>query len=207
MSLSFQEATDDERELFKLVVGAIVLAKIPLRRKDLRYFLGRDEGEALITFILLKLSSVISTGKADDFIHISHISFAEFICDPQRCGELFAIHRDAHNQIIALACLQAMRTGLRFNICQLETSHILNVDVPDLASRIEKLIPTHLSYSCRFWSDHLQTAKIDVEAMESVKDFLYTGLLYWLEVLSLIKEVNIASQVLMSARKFIGVSA
>jgi hypothetical protein len=58
-----------------------------------------------------------------------------------------------------------------------------------------------------FLVDHLQTAKIDVEAMESVKDFLYTGLLCWLEVLSLIKEVNIASQVLMSARKFIGVSA
>ena len=108
---------------------------------------------------------------------------------------------------MALACLQVMRTRLRFNICQLETSHIRNVDVPDLASRIEKLIPTHLSYPCRFWSDHLHTAKIDVEVVESVKDFLHTHLLHWLEVLSLIKEVNIASQVLMSIGTFIGVSA
>jgi len=84
---------------------------------------------------------------------------------------------------MALSCLQVMRTGLRFNICQLETSHIRNVDVPDLASRIEKFIPAHLSYSCRFWSDHLQTVKFDVEVMESVKDFLRNGLLYWLEVL------------------------
>jgi hypothetical protein len=207
MNLSFHGTTDDELELFKLVVGAVVLAKIPLRRKDLRYFLGRDEEEASITFILLKLSSVISTGTADDFIHISHLSFAEFICDAQRCGELLAIHHDAHNRIMALSCLQVTRTGLRFNICQLETSHIRNADVPDLASRIEKLIPTHLSYSCRFWSDHLKTAKIDVEVVESVKDFLHTHLLYWLEVLSLIKEVNIASQMLMLIGTFIRVSA
>jgi hypothetical protein len=207
INLSFQDATDEELEIFKLVVGTVVLAKTPLRRKDLGCFLGRNEEEASITSILLNLSSVISIGTADDFIHISHLSFAEFICDPQRCGELFAIHHNTHNRIMALSCLRVMRTRLQFNICRLETSHIRNVDVPDLASRIEKFIPTSLSYSCRFWSDHLQTVKFDVEVMESVKYFLHTHLLYWLEVLSLIKEVNIASQVLMLARKFLGVGA
>jgi hypothetical protein len=206
MNLSFEKATDDEIEIYKLVVGVVVLAKIPIRRRDLRYFMGNEEEDASINFILLKLSSVISTGTADEFIHVSHLSFTEFICDPHRCGERFAIHQGTHNRIMALACLQVMRTGLRFNICQLETSHFRNVQVPDLTSRIKRFIPTHLSYSCRFWVDHLQTITIDVTAVITVKDFLHNHLLHWLEILSLIKEVNIASQVLMSVRKWIGVS-
>ena len=207
MSLSFKDAADDELEIYKLVVGVIVLAKTPLRRRDLRHFLGREEEEASITSILLNLSSVISLGTSDEFIHISHISFAEFICDPNRCGDLFAIHRSTHDRIMALSCLQIMRTTLRFNICQLETSHVRNVDVPDLASRIVKFIPAHLSYSCRFWADHLQTIIVEAEVLEAVRDFICERLLLWLEILSLIKEVNIASQVLISVHRWIGVSA
>ena len=205
MNLSFQDATSDELEIYKLVVGVVVLTKVPLRRLDLKYFLGKDEEDASITSILLKLSSVISV-TADEVIHISHLSFTEFICDPCRCGKLFAIHRGTHDRIISLACLQVMRTELRFNICQLETSYIRNVDVPGLASRIKNFIPTHLSYSCHFWSDHLQTAIIDMATIDIVKRFLQSHILYWLEVLSLIKEVNIASRALTSIHQLIGVS-
>jgi len=169
MNLSFQDATDEELEIYKSVVGAVVLAKIPLRRRDLRYFLGRDEGEASITSIFLKLLSVILPGTPDEFIHISHLSFAEFICDPYRCGELFPIRRDVQNRTMALTCLQVMRAGLCFNICQLPTSHVRNVNIPDLASRIvHPHGPTHLTYSCCFGSDHLQTAIVDVEVVEAV---------------------------------------
>ena len=206
MNLSFQHATDDELEIYKLVIGAVVFAKIPLRQQDLRYFLGRDEEEASITCVLMNLSSVISTNAVDGCIHISHLSFADFICDHNRCGERFVIRRDIHDRIMALACLQCMQTELRFNICQLETSHVRNVDVPNLASCIERFIPTRLTYSCRFWSDHLDTATIDAQVAESVKYFLHTQFLFWLEVLSLIKEVSVASQILMSIRKLLGVS-
>src|ERR1700684_1621110 len=44
----------------KRVVGAIVLAKIPLRRTDLHHFLGQQEDEASIDFVLESLSSVLS---------------------------------------------------------------------------------------------------------------------------------------------------
>ena len=66
----------------KLVIGPVVLAKIPRRRQDLKYFLGRAEEEASIVSMLLGLSCIISTAKAGDFIHVSHLCFTEFICDP-----------------------------------------------------------------------------------------------------------------------------
>jgi hypothetical protein len=206
MNQSLPDVIGDELLIYKLVVGAVVLAKVPLRRRDFKYFLPKDADEASITSILQNLSSVISMGAEDDFIYISHVSFAEFICDPSRCGEHFAIRRDVHDRIMALACLQIMQTELRFNICQLETSHIRNADVPNLALRIDEFIPSHLAYSCRFWSDHLQTTAVVPEVVKAVSSFMYTHLLHWLEILSLIKEVNIASQVLMSVRKWIGVS-
>jgi hypothetical protein len=206
MNHSLQDIINNELLTYKLVVGAVILAKIPLRRRDLTYFLPKDADGASITSILRNLSSVISMRAEDDFIHVSHVSFAEFICDPVRCGENFAIRRDVHDRIMALACLHVMQTELRFNICQLETSHIRNADVSNLASRIEEFIPDHLVYSCRFRSDHLQTTAVVLEVVVAVKSFMYTHFLHWLEILSLIKEVNIASQVLMSVRKWIGVS-
>jgi hypothetical protein len=144
---------------------------------------------------------------ANELIHISHLSFTEFICDPTRCDERLAIHRGDHERTMAISCLQSMRMGLRFNICQLETSYVRNVDVPDLASRMEKFIPLHLSYSCRFWGDHLQKTTVDIKLVNIVNEFMHADLLHWLEVLSLIREVNIASQVMIRVQKWIGVSA
>ena len=107
---------------------------------------------------------------------------------------------------MTLACLQIMRTGLCFNICQLETSYVHNVDVPDLASRIEKFIPTHLYYSCRFWADHLQNTIVDVTLLKTVNEFMQTDLLHWLEVLSLVKEVGLGLQILLLLQKWVEVS-
>jgi hypothetical protein len=91
-----------------------------------------------------------------------------------------------------------MKSGLRFNIARLETSHCRNADVPDLAIRIHEEIPPHLSYACRFWADHLGATEYDTVVFNEVKDFLHCRLLYWLEVLSLIKKVNMTSEMLLS---------
>jgi len=96
---------------FKRVVGAIVLAKTPLHRDGLTHFLGKQEAESSIDFILLKLSSVISTRTTDGQIQINHLSFTEFVCDPKR-GKEFAIEYTTHNQIMTLACLKIMKERL-----------------------------------------------------------------------------------------------
>ena len=206
IDLSLHPMTPRELEIYKLVVGTIVIARIPLQRKDLQCLLDGVVEKASINGILEKLSCVISTGTTNDLIHVSHLSFAEFICDPTRCGEHLAIHRGRHEKVMVIACLQSMQTGLCFNICRLETSYVRNIDVPDLASRIEKFIPTHLSYSCRFWADHLQYTIVDIGLINSAHEFMHTHLLHWLEVLSLINEANIAPQALIWVQKSFAVS-
>jgi hypothetical protein len=58
-------------DTFRRVVGAIVLSKTPLHRGDLCHFLGQQEDESSIDFILDNLSSVMSYRNNDGRIHIS----------------------------------------------------------------------------------------------------------------------------------------
>jgi hypothetical protein len=95
--------------------------------------------------------------------------------------------------------MRVMKSGLRFNICNLETSHCRNADVPDITAHIEKTILPHLSYGCRFWADHLSASSYDAKIIhELIHNRFHNHLLYWLEALSLVKKVNIASAMLLS---------
>ena len=196
LHLSFKNCKTRVLAIFKGVVGAIALAKTPLRRTDLKHFLRRPEDESAIDFTLGKLSSVITISQSSGRIYIGHLSFAEFICDPERCDGIFVIDHRFQSQIMALSCFRVMNAGLRFNICDIETSYLRNDDL-NLAPRIEKSIPDYLSYSCLFGAEHIQSSDFDTELLQEVSTFLDTRLLFWLEVLSLIKEIKTASRALL----------
>ena len=207
LHLSFENTKAHILLTFKRVVGIILLAKIPLHRNDLYHLLGLSdsEDEPSIDFILEKLSSVISSRKADFPIHIIHLSFREFMCDPNRCDETFFIDPRTHSRVMALACFRTMNAGLQFNICRIETSYLPN-DELDLAPRIKEAIPNYLSYSCLFGAEHLQASAFDVEILHEVRAFMYTRLLFWLEVLSLLEEVKTALRALPLIRGWSSVS-
>jgi hypothetical protein len=66
----------------------------------------------------------------------------------------------------------------------------------------------HLSYSCHFWAHRVQALPPDDEILEEVrvKDFIHTQLLYWLEVMSLVKAVGMASPALLLTSSWLKVS-
>jgi hypothetical protein len=193
LTRAFKEPTPDIVASFKAVVGAIVFSKEPLSRSDLQNFLGDNVS---IDYILSALHSVISMEEQDATLRIMHQSFVDFVVDSEWCPEPFPIIEEEQHQHLALACFRVMKKELRFNICDLETSHRFNDDVPDMAERVAVAIPSHLSYACCYWYSHLQVASYTDSLLTSVRDFVATSFLYWLEVLSLIKEVSIASPAL-----------
>jgi hypothetical protein len=74
-------------------------------------------------------------------------------------------------------CFERMKERLKFNICNLETSHLLNDKVEGLVDQIKMRIPGSLKYSCQFWAAHLQDM-MDVQdghedLLKEIKDFLY----------------------------------
>ena len=195
LASSFQDMESQICQKFKEVVGAIVLAKIPLRYVDIKYFIGQRIDGPSIDFILEKLSSVLSKGTLDGCVHIGHVSFTEFVCDPVRYHETLVIPRSTHSGHMALACLVNMNRGLKFNICRLETSYRRNDKIPDLQNRINKKIPSYLLYSCRFFAEHLgdssnSDSSNDDPLLKEIESFLYKKFLYWLEVMSLCGQVS-----------------
>ena len=191
----FHGRDSDAVSLCKLVMGWILATKEPLSisaHSELR-------GDNLVESILPQLGSFLSgVDQQHSPIRPLHASFFDFLTDRTRSTEAYYVDKSEQNRSLTLSSLRVMKSGLRFNIAGLETSHCRNADVPDLAMRIQKEIPPHLSYGCRFWADHLGVTAYDTDILNEVKDFLHYRLLYWLEVLSLIKKVNMASGMLLS---------
>jgi hypothetical protein len=207
LELSFQGIKGPELEVSKLVISTIILAKVPIYYDDLPDFVSQLK--PTVRFVLDKLSVVISSGDRDKRLQVGHLSFSEFLCDRKRCPEQFFVDRGKGSQNLAMACFRLMKDGLKFNICNLETSHIFNDNVKDLPARIKTNISAPLSYSCSFWAAHLRDTTINQDGhgtlMTEVKDFLHVRLLYWLEVMSLTKEVLAAKVALLTAIPWIEV--
>jgi hypothetical protein len=208
LDISLKSCKENTRATFYLILGTIIFAKVPLRRADLVHFLDTQVKESAIDLILNKLSSVISIGKTDGLIHICHLSFVDFIRDHSQCRA--HIDCTSHSGTLASACFRIMKSGLRFNICGIESSYLRNTDVQDLPDRIRSSIPAHLSYACRFSAQHILESStegsVHDELLKDIDYFLHFQLLHWLEVMSLMEEIPMAVAVLHHMIQWIGVS-
>jgi NACHT domain len=210
LELIFREANGRMLNVLNQVLTTIVLAKIPLHVDDLSSFILQPK--ASVTFILDKLSSVISVGH-DFRIRINHLSFAEFMCDPHRCPQRFYIDRFKGSHDMSMACFRLMKDakdGLKFNICNLETSHLPNRNVHDLPERIARNIRHPLLYSCRFWAAHIRDTPTDLEEnislIADIRNFFQSRFLYWLEIMSVTEELAAANIALLAVAGWIQVS-
>jgi len=193
-------------EDFREILGAIILGKVPLTDVTMDRILGLD-GDQSSKFILWHLRCLLWWGPGQP-VRTLHASLTDYLTDSNRCGsDPWFIDMSKQSHTLALKCFQVLKTGLRFNMCELETSHVRNDDVPNLSERVKTAFPDDLSYSCRFWADHLKLAAGDTEVLNSVRDLMYNGFLYWLEALSLLKEVPVASPALLWTAEWCRVSA
>ena len=96
--------------------------------------------------------------------------------------------------------------GLKFNICELETSYLANDDAKDLNSRVDRHIPPSLSYACRFWGDHLKHTYFKTDLLQKVEKLFKNNFLFWLEALSLTRNVGLAPSAFATLNKWLASS-
>ncbi|KAG8708339.1 hypothetical protein FRC09_001313 [Ceratobasidium sp. 395] len=187
---------EDNKATIRLCVGAIVTtsSRAPLPISDLGQLLSKHVDKNTLRAVVKALSSVLyEHGGPGGPVRVYHPSFEDYITDSARSGDFYVDLRH-HNGLLAEANLKTMLEELRFNICGLETSHVLNVHVPNLDQRVQAAVPGHLRYSCLHWYSHTSQADIDSIA-DKLKKFLFgDSLLYWVEVLSLLGELEVASR-------------
>lgn len=198
--ISWHDHTSKTR--FSRIVGLILLIKMPLTESTIDAILSPSIGKCRVT--LSRLRSVIDYRPGEP-IRLFHASFADYLMSSVHTEDWF-VDIPAQESFLATRCFEIMEDELRFNICDLKSSFIHNNVVDGIEGRIESGISPHLSYACRFWSHHLCQVPYGQALIQELSAFLYSRLLYWLEVLSLVKKVGIAGPALLATIKWIGVS-
>jgi hypothetical protein len=181
---------------FKSVVGRILAIKEPLSISAHSDMCWKSDDAASVESVTQSMGALLSgVHRLDTPVRARHASFFDFLVDESR-SKYYYVDASQRNWNLTLSTFRVMKRELRFNICSLKTSHLRNTVVPDLAERVANIILPHLSYSCRYWADHLKVTPYDTEILDELRDFLHHRLLYWLEVLSFTKYINIASSML-----------
>jgi hypothetical protein len=179
------------------VLGTIVLSMEPLTDTTMDKLLGFEHGRS--AEVLEYLGCVVQWGQGQP-IRILHASFSDYLTDPKRSGRnVWCVDSQIQSKSLALGCLRVLNSQLRFNLCHLEDSNILNANVPDLASRIQQHIPAELRYATIFWAHHLRDTGPDKGILYELTELIHHRFLYWLEALSLIGQVALAKGSLETA--------
>lgn len=204
-------AGGDNEEMLRRILGAIVVAPVPLPEACLAALLsGRVPVDTLRAF-LGRLGSVLYVDRTkSNTVRVCHTSFREFIIDSGHCSRRFLIDRPLHDAHMAVACLRTMSENLRFNMCSLESSYVMNADIPDLESRVDHALSNDLQYSCLYWMRHIEGVPWDHANCYLMVDglrefFLHPSVLYWIEAMSLMKQLVSATSTIESASNWLQV--
>ncbi|KAK7046416.1 polygalacturonase 3, partial [Favolaschia claudopus] len=196
LRLSFDKSSPKLLSEFKDFVGAIVTAHHPLE-KDSPLFTILGIRISTIKFICDKLRPVLRSDKA--YLAFRHLSFVDFLRS-DGCPRCFRIQRSRQLRSIALALLKVLDSNLHFDVSKFRTSYQPNPKQPAVVSG-------ELSFACKYWADTLSALQPENERDEprllaALKKFLETKFLFWLETLSLMKEMPSALSQLMTAKEF-----
>ena len=141
------------------------------------------------------------------FLQIRHISLYDYLTSPRTSEKNWYIDAGLHRKRIASRCFELMKSQLRFNICNLESSFVLNDNVPDFNERVKKNISPALRYACLHWASHLRDIPYSEELKRQLDHFVYNQLLHWVEILSLTKSLHpFLGSALKHALEWVGVS-
>jgi hypothetical protein len=203
------EQEEDEKEAwlqaFREVVGSVVVLESPLSAVSLARLLQVPQEETQCR--LDSLHSVLSVPDSEDTpVRLLHLSFREFLVDPQKQGKsLFWVDEKSTHKKLASCCLELMSgpSGLRQNTCNLSGPGVLRIKIDEEA--ITSSLSPDLQYACRYWVSHLKQSQHNIIDGDTTHIFLQKHLLHWLEFMSLMRESSQCVHLLDSLQAITGV--
>ena len=180
----------DTRQSFHDVMAVILALHEPLSLASLSALFYSTE-DLNVQYIINRMGSLLYGVFDQDMpIHPLHTSFHNFLLDETRSSTFHVRILPYHYLPLGRALLDCMRDKLRFNICDLRDSRLRNAEVPDLDERVKMAISPHLSYSCRYWMDHLQCVDCTPELLKEIACFFKDLFPYWVEAISLLSYIS-----------------
>jgi len=200
-ALDSRRLEEHEMDDIRLTLRTVVCAKEPMTVQTLASLLGLTEEQ--VRFSLQPLQSILHVQEGTHgLVSPFHASFPDYLF--LRSGD-FHCEATEHSEILANFCFDLMKAQLRFNICKLESSFVFDDDVLDLRGRIKEFISPVLSYTCRYWGEHLRQGNFTDRVHEKLVDFLTHRLLFWMGVLNLERCMVIGTDMLSQVQTWLKV--
>lgn len=192
---------DGEIHRFQHVLDTLVGTREPLSIQTMSGLLGINAHQ--VQRVVVSLQSIYRMINDSDPILPLHASFSDYMKDSSRSSKEVYNRVLKHNDLLMEHCFAVMRKELKFNICELESSFTADDKVPDMEQRKNTKISRHLRYSCQSWAYHLcKSDTMDSRLFVYFEDFISTRLLFWIEVMNLIGEVNQCAYMLIEGKKW-----
>jgi hypothetical protein len=173
-------------EQFRQVVGAIIILFDALGAIPLAGLI--DLPERRVISVLSNLHSLLDVSEIRP-IRLLHPSLRDFLLDKSRCKTPeFYVHSERMHEVLYLKCIRLMGKHLTEDICNLHRPGALVTELEN--GDMEKHIPPHVQYACRYWVDHYTQSGKTLSDNDYTHSFLQEHFLHWLEVLSWIGRIS-----------------
>ncbi|CAE6495742.1 unnamed protein product [Rhizoctonia solani] len=200
-ALNEDELEADEIEDIRNVLRTVLLAQEPIDAQTIAELALIDDSRRVV-HALQPLRSVLHQSEKTGLVSTLHASFPDFMFNNERSGSYFYDIIE-HSQLLARRCFSLMKRQLRFNICDLASSFVPDKEVENIQQRIQSNISPTLSYACCYWARHLVLALHSDTLVMLLDDFLCNRLLFWMEVLSLLRELPMGIDGLLRAQQWL----
>ncbi|CAE6450732.1 unnamed protein product [Rhizoctonia solani] len=136
LDAAFNEHLDtEETDFMRRVLWAVVCAKEPMTTATIA--LLADLTESRVWAALQSLRSVVHITENDQLISALHASFPEYMLDKSR-SKLFHCDESQSSEILTRRCFQIMKFKLRFDICNLQSSYLMDNQMKNAQDEIQK---------------------------------------------------------------------
>ncbi|CCA71244.1 hypothetical protein PIIN_05182 [Serendipita indica DSM 11827] len=191
-SLILKRTDPEHHDTMYQMLALLLAAYEPVTIEDLDDILKHAGVDGSAKALVWILGSVLIEDATTNLIQFRHPTFIEYL---RRRSVIpsFDNHTidivNAHGQAASwcLKCLNSPTDGLRFNICQLESSFYLNRQIPDLDIRMSRFILGRLRYASSHWSFHVaETDNNWRHRLENALQYIIRipRVLHWIEILS-----------------------
>ncbi|KAG8791360.1 POC1 centriolar protein A [Ceratobasidium sp. 428] len=162
--------------------------------------LGLDFAHILPIILSLLLPVLYVSGSGGLKLSLEK-GFATYVPRQLQSDRLHQSPEQVHTQL-ARGCFDVMMSANpSFNFCELESSCLLDREVPYLEERVNDIVSPKLLYACLHWGAHLERAATTKELCSQLEDFLSTRLLLWMEILNLTNYLDSGIGLLYSVRE------
>ena len=167
---------------FCKIVRCIVILASPLLTTALARLLSMPRDEINGRLVLLhSVLSVPISGEAP--VRLLHLSFRDFLVDPDKRGIPFWIDEKQTHMNLAASCLQVL-SYLKQDVCGIGAPGLPRTALS--AENINTCLPPEVQYACLYWVHHLEKGGTYIADNSDAYGFLKCHFLHWMEALAII---------------------